>query len=331
MNFIKYCLCLLLCSLFSIGTNQENRVYSQIPHFVSSLVYSPDGTMIAVSSGEAGCLDYTGSFPIPIYDASSGQPIKTLLGMNCTATGLSWSSDSAYLLGIRGPDSKIYIWNVVTDELELSFFTNTQGISMALWSPDGTTIAGSFGGNSILFWDPNNGQRADYDFGGTTFDWSTDGAQIVRGSQYNNVVRITDVATQTDIKTLDDASDVIYALDWSADGNRIAAVSGTDNAIIWNATTGQITLSLVVSELSSVVWSPDSQMLATSSYDGTLRIWDANTGNLLETHSNLERLRTVTWSSDGSQLAFSTDASLLEIVDAPSLCDEESDCTNLDV
>lgn len=72
-------------------------------------------------------------------------------------------------------------------------------------------------------------------------------------------------------------------------------------------------------------------MLATSSYDGTLRIWDANTGNLLETHSNLERLRTVTWSSDGSQLAFSTDASLLEIVDAPSLCDEESDCTNLDV
>lgn len=121
MNFIKYCLCLLLCSLFSIGTNQENRVYSQIPHFVSSLVYSPDGTMIAVSSGEAGCLDYTGSFPIPIYDASSGQPIKTLLGMNCTATGLSWSSDSAYLLGIRGPDSKIYIWNVVTDELELSF------------------------------------------------------------------------------------------------------------------------------------------------------------------------------------------------------------------
>jgi WD40 repeat protein len=316
MNKSSLARILLLSIIFLlIHMAKENQVYAQTPTDFITVEYSPDGTMIAVSGGEVGCHGNLDRFAIPIYSALTGQVVKSLRGMDCTSMWIDWSPDGTRLLGVTSPESLIYIWNVVNEELLISFPTNTQGISMALWSPDGNIIASSFVGNGVELWDARTGQRVEPYFGGSTFDWNPNGTQVVVGSLYDTLIYITDVTSGEDVMTFSSAPDVIYALDWSANGNYIAGVSGSENAIVWDATTGEILFSLIVPELSDVVWSPDSQILATSSYDGMIRIWDVNTGNLVQTVTNSGRLLNVAWSPDGRQLAYRDRDSQLEIID----------------
>ena len=71
----------------------------------------------------------------------------------------------------------------------------------------------------------------------------------------------------------------VSAVAWSPDGHHILTVSGDRTARIWDATTGDNTLTLThTTSVSDVGWSPDGHHILTASDDGTARIWDATTG-----------------------------------------------------
>jgi WD40 repeat protein len=66
-------------------------------------------------------------------------------------------------------------------------------------------------------------------------------------------------------------------LAFSSDGRRIASASDDETVKVWDAGTGQETLTLKghTDEVRGIAFSPDGRLIASASSDGTVKIWDA--------------------------------------------------------
>ena len=67
---------------------------------------------------------------------------------------------------------------------------------------------------------------------------------------------------------------------YSPDGRRIASASGDGTVKVWDAATGQETLTLKghTGGVYGVAYSPDGRRIASASCDQTVKVWDAGTG-----------------------------------------------------
>ncbi len=295
-------------------------VFAQIEDEVYSVRWSPDGTMIAISGGVAGC-DRTNpnQFAIRIFSASTGEVIKNLIGMTCTSSKVDWSPDGTKLVSFNYAQAVVHIWEVATGNVLRTVPFETQGMLSTVWSPNGQLIASAFPSDGVILWDPNTGQIVTVIRGGTVVDWSPDSSKVVTGSSYNNEVQIQEATTGTELLLLPGTTGETSSVSWSLDGNRIASIAGDSKLRVWNASDGQLLLSVdVPHDVVDVEWSPDTSKLATGSIDGIVRVWDGNTGTQISSFTNPDRIYSVSWSPDGSKLAFGGKDGTLEIVQAVS-------------
>jgi WD40 repeat protein len=67
---------------------------------------------------------------------------------------------------------------------------------------------------------------------------------------------------------------------FSPDGKRLASAGADERVKVWDAQTGQETLSLKGHTrcVNSVSFSPDGKRLASASFDQTVKVWDAGMG-----------------------------------------------------
>ena len=67
------------------------------------------------------------------------------------------------------------------------------------------------------------------------------------------------------------------SVSFSPDGKRLASASNDQTVKVWDAATGQESLTLKghTGAVVSVAFSPDGQRLASASFDQTIKVWDA--------------------------------------------------------
>ncbi|MCQ3931341.1 MAG: hypothetical protein DPW16_12865 [Chloroflexi bacterium] len=110
------------------------------------------------------------------------------------------------------------------------------------------------------------------------------------------------------IRTLEECPSLVWGVDYSPDGTRIAAGCWDGNVYIWDAQTGDLlhTLKGHTDKVHSVAYSPDGKYLVSGSFDATAKIWDTETGQVLFTLAGHQPLRQ-SWVQGILSVAFSPD------------------------
>lgn len=166
-------------------------VYAHAP-VVTSLDYSPDGKLLAVS----------GYHEVLLHNADGGGIAARLVGLSERVQTVRFSPDGSKLAvagGNPGRMGEIQVWDVAKRKLLMSASVTFDTLYGANWSPDGQLVSFGCSDNSVRAIDAATGQQVL--FNGSATDWvldtvwSTKGTHVISAGR-DMTAKLTEVATQ---------------------------------------------------------------------------------------------------------------------------------------
>lgn len=166
-------------------------VYVKAPA-ITSIDYSPDGSMIAVA----------GYHEVLVHKADGSGIVARLVGLAERIQKLAWSPDGKKIAVTGGSPARmgeIQIWDVAAKKLELSKSLTFDTLYGASWSPDGKFLAFGCGDNAVRAIDAATGKETLFMGGHSDWVldtvWGVDGKHVVSCGR-DMSVKLTEVATQ---------------------------------------------------------------------------------------------------------------------------------------
>lgn len=326
---INFIVCLGLLLFFPILSEAQNN----LPDRISTVVWSPNGNLIASSS-------WNGS--IYIHAGVNGQLVRTLIGHTDWVSDVSWSPDSNRLASVGG-DNALRIWDVGTGATVLvtqlvdsvASSIGTYGLSV-LWSIDGNrviTIGVVEEDTYIKVWDSTTGVQIQFVDTGAISDlfWNPDGTKLA--TPYPEGIILFDAANFEVIKDLKNpeifgTGHDVFTLAWSPNGTRITAGSLNGTVRIWDVATSQIvadlqgndaaSIDVTTSLVTAINFTTDGTQLSAVSSNGTLRSWNALSGEVLQTTQLSGLAYAAAFSPDGSKVAYGDTGSTAQTIPNPA-------------
>jgi WD40 repeat protein len=160
------------------------------------LAFSPDGKWLAGYSVPASSDNRTIEGELTLWDAKTGQEIRTLQGHADWVTSAAFSLDGQHLAGAGGEPGmpgQVRVWDTRTGKEILNLQGLTGWVYNVAFSPDGHRLAGALGGTGevkgwgeVKVWDVQSGQET-FTFQGHTgpvlsVAFSSDGQRLASAS-----------------------------------------------------------------------------------------------------------------------------------------------------
>jgi WD40 repeat protein len=163
-----------------------------LPPVITSVAYSPDGSLIAVS----------GYHEVLLHKSDGSEIVARLVGLSERIESAVFSPDGKFMAvtgGSPGRFGEVQIWEVEQRKLVLSAHVGYDTVYGASWSHDGKLVAFGCGDNNVRAIEAETGKQVLQQ--GTHTDWvldtffSTDSSHLVSVSR-DRSLRLTEVATQ---------------------------------------------------------------------------------------------------------------------------------------
>ncbi|WP_449479886.1 nSTAND1 domain-containing NTPase [Streptomyces avidinii] len=247
---------------------------------VESVVFSPDGRVLAAADSDGGVRlwNLTG----PGRATPVGAPLS---GPDHPVRSVVFSPDGR-VLAAADSGGGVRLWNVADParpaQIGAPLTGSADEATSVAFSPDGHTLAVGSGDNTVRLWDvadPGKPAQLGTPLTGpanavTAVAFSRDGRTLAGASADHAVYRWNVAAPRRALplgRPLTSSGGAVYSLAFSPDGHTLAA--GTVDATIdlWNLP--PTVLDGAGGDTNAVAFSPDGRLLATGNQNGTVSLW----------------------------------------------------------
>lgn len=222
----------------------------------------------------------------------SGKELRRFEGHQGPVWKTVFSADGKRVLsgsGFPKGDSTMRLWDVETGREILQFRNDgTNWVFGVALSRDGKqALSGNAVGLSL--WDVETGavlRQMDFDSTNKTVltvAFAPDGKRAVSGGS-DRIVRLWDLASGTQIRTLTGHLGRVMSVAFSPDGSQVVSCGLDEDKTVrlWNIETGKETFRLEghTAGVESVAFTPDGSRIVSSAFDGLI-LWDVKAGKLI--------------------------------------------------
>lgn len=179
-------------SVTAVVINDEHPPVYKLPPVITSLDFSPDGSLLAVA----------GYHEVQVYKGDGFNLVARFIGASERIQSLAFSPDGQTLAvagGNPGRFGEIQLWDVAKKKLKLSVPMTYDTVNGVSWSPDGTKVAFGCNDNTVRAIDAATGSQVLYQ--GAHNDWvldttfSLDGTYLISVGR-DRTMKLIEVATQ---------------------------------------------------------------------------------------------------------------------------------------
>jgi WD40 repeat protein/serine/threonine protein kinase len=269
-------------TLWDAETGRALRRLSGLKGAVFSVVFSPDGQLIAVGSGYQRALNNFDGH-LSVWEAESGRQLYDRLEESNSLLSIAFSPDSRFIAAGYGRYSsnepgRFKLWEAASGREVHAAATAPGGVNGVAFSRDGRHVALACKG-VIELWDAIEPRKVRELRGHTSWIYavafSPDGARLASGG-WDKTLKIWDVSSGTPLLSAEVEDGFVSGLAYSPDGRRLASASEGHKVQVWDAATGRVISTLRGHELGVVglAYSPDGKSLATAGEDKSVKLWD---------------------------------------------------------
>ena len=240
------------------------------------------------------------------------------------AYAVTFSPDGSRLL-VGGFGGLIRAYDTTSWQEVAQYVHHEKSTNHIAFAPDGQTFAVSSSDRTVSLWKSDANAPAAVLKGHRNtvmgLSWTPDGKRLSSGAT-DNTIRIWNLQ-DTDEKPaiLKSPYRIVSHVEFINDGAQILSAGGGDEALVWDAESGEIIATMPGHGKSArhMQLSGDGKALLTQDFEGVVRIWNTGDWSLSATHDIASKApRSVKLSPDGSRLAV-MEEKRVRLITLPSL------------